>query len=120
MRPICRMRSRRTTESCCVLQLAGELGQSIPWACLDWSNVKAAYRFLSNPRVDESAILAGHFASTREVRTLSAYLTKRARLGGYLAKSKDPPPGNMVMWRGLSRLKDIGIGFIVGVQLVGN
>jgi hypothetical protein len=28
-------------------------------------------------------------------RSLSIYLTKLARLGGYLARSSDPPPGNM-------------------------
>jgi hypothetical protein len=35
-------------------------------------------------------------------KTLSHYLTKIARLGGYLARASDPPPGNTVMWRGLS------------------
>ena len=43
-------------------------------------------------------------------RTLSSYLIKVARLGGYLARSRDPPPGNTVMWRGLSRLTDIVLG----------
>ena len=43
-------------------------------------------------------------------KTLSAYLIKLARLGGYLARAKDPPPGNTVMWRGLSRLSDITLG----------
>lgn len=43
-------------------------------------------------------------------KTLSYYLTKIARLGGYLARGSDPPPGNLVMWRGLSRLRDIEIG----------
>jgi hypothetical protein len=43
-------------------------------------------------------------------RTLSSYLIKVARLGGYLARAGDPPPGNMVMWRGLSRLTDIALG----------
>ena len=38
---------------------------------------------------------------------LGSYLTKIAKLGGYLARKKDPPPGNTVMWRGLSRLTDI-------------
>jgi hypothetical protein len=52
--------------------------------------------------------------------TLSSYLTKIARLGGYLARAKDPPPGNAVMWRGLSRLTDIELGFVMGAQLVGN
>lgn len=41
------------------------MGQSIPFACQDWSNAKAAYRFLSNDRVSEADILAGHFESTR-------------------------------------------------------
>jgi hypothetical protein len=39
--------------------------------------------------------------------TLTFYLTKLARLGGYLARAADPPPGNTVVWRGLSRLTDI-------------
>ncbi len=42
--------------------------------------------------------------------TLSSYLTKVARLGGYMARAKDPPPGNTVIWRGLSRLTDIKLG----------
>jgi Transposase Tn5 dimerisation domain len=43
--------------------------------------------------------------------TLSAYITKVARLGGYLARASDFPPGNTVMWRGLARLTDIVIGY---------
>ena len=53
-------------------------------------------------------------------KTFGAYLTKIARLGGYLARATDPPPGNMVMWRGLSRLTDIGLGAVIGAQIVGN
>ena len=52
--------------------------------------------------------------------TLSRYLTKIARLGGYLARSKDPPPGNIVMWRGLARLTDIELGYLVATKVVGN
>jgi hypothetical protein len=52
-------------------------------------------------------------------KSLSAYITKVARLGGYLARASDPPPGNMVMWRGLSRFTDIELGFCAA-QLVGN
>jgi hypothetical protein len=44
-------------------------------------------------------------------KTLSSYITKLARLGGYLARAADPPPGNTVMRRGLARLTDIEIGF---------
>jgi hypothetical protein len=52
--------------------------------------------------------------------TLAHYLTKIARLGGYLARAKDPPPGNMVLWRGLSRLTDIELGATLGTGLMGN
>jgi hypothetical protein len=53
-------------------------------------------------------------------KTLSHYLIKIARLGGYLARANDPPPGNTVMWRGLSRLTDIALGAMVGAENVGN
>ena len=53
-------------------------------------------------------------------KTLSHYLTKLARLGGYLARASDPPPGNTVMWRGLSRLTDIKLGAEIGARIVGN
>jgi hypothetical protein len=62
-------------------------------------------------------------AGNRQCRpgTLSFYLTKLAKLGGYLARASDPPPGNMVIWRGLSRLTDIEIGVEIGVaRFVGN
>lgn len=42
------------------------VGASIPFACQDWANTKAAYRFLSNPNVSEMDILEGHFQSTAE------------------------------------------------------
>jgi hypothetical protein len=53
-------------------------------------------------------------------KTIGTYLTKIARLGGYLGRATDPPPGNMVMWRGLSRLTDIELGAVIGAQTVGN
>lgn len=59
-------------------------------------------------------------AISQSERHLSRYLTKIARLGGYLARARDAPPGNLVMWRGLSRLMDIELGFQIGAQSVGN
>jgi Transposase DNA-binding len=53
-------------------------------------------------------------------KSLASYLTKLARLGGYLARAGDDPPGNRVVWRGLSRLTDIEMGFAIGAKLVGN
>jgi len=52
-------------------------------------------------------------------KSLSSYIIKVARLGGYLARASDPPPGNIVMWRGMSRLTDIVLGFEVA-KLMGN
>ncbi len=49
-----------------------------------------------------------HWASTP---TVAQCVARIARLGGYLARSGDPPPGNLVMWRGLSRLTDVHLGF---------
>jgi hypothetical protein len=40
-------------------------------------------------------------------------------MGGYLARGHDPPPGNTVMWRGLSRLMDIELGARIGAQIYG-
>ena len=44
-------------------------------------------------------------------KTISHYLIKLAKLGGYLARAHDGPPGNKVIWRGLSRL--INVQFVV-------
>jgi hypothetical protein len=56
----------------------------------------------------------------RGKQPVSHYLTAVAKLGGYLARRRDPPPGNMVLWRGLSRLTDIHLGFTLGKIFVGN
>jgi len=45
--------------------MSNGLGQTIPLACQDWANTKAAYRFFSNARINEEEILSGHFASTQ-------------------------------------------------------
>lgn len=47
-------------------RLSASPGESIPLACQDWANTKAAYRFLDNDRVNEAEILAGHFQATRD------------------------------------------------------
>jgi hypothetical protein len=47
-------------------QIASAVGQTIPFVCRDWANTKAAYRFFSNDRVSEEAILSGHFPATRD------------------------------------------------------
>jgi len=56
----------------------------------------------------------------RRKKILSDYILKVARLGGYLARSSDPPPGNQIIWRGLKKLGEINIGVKIGLNFVGN
>lgn len=44
-------------------------------------------------------------------QTVGDFLIRLARLGGYLSRKDDGPPGNMVLWRGMARLTDIHIGY---------
>lgn len=44
-------------------------------------------------------------------RALADYLLQIAMLG-----NRDPPPGNMVVWRGLTRLHDINVGITIGAD----
>src|ERR1035441_10550460 len=53
-------------------QLSSSPGDSIPLACQDWANTKAAYRFFDNDRVSEAEILGGHFQSTRDRASATA------------------------------------------------
>jgi hypothetical protein len=69
--------------------------------------------------------LLDHLAKNRDTRSpqtksISTYLNRIARLGGYLAHAGDAAPGNAVIWKGLSRLTDIELGFVMGAELVGN
>jgi len=58
--------------------------------------------------------------TSQKTATVSNYIMKIAKLGGYLARASDSPPGNRVMWRGMSRLNDIQVGFLLASKLVGN
>jgi len=57
---------------------------------------------------------------TPKTPTVSECVVLLAKLGGYLARRNDPPPGNTVIWRGLSRLTDIHLGFELRKEVVGN
>lgn len=76
------------------------MGQTIPFACQDSASTKAAYRFLSNDRINEHDILSGHFqASAGRVMasdgpvlilqdtTTFSYQRERPELIGYTGKT---------------------------------
>ena len=61
----------------------------------------------------EIAIL-NHLAGDPEQpppKNVAHYLVAMAKLGGYLNRKNDGPPGNTVLWRGIARLTDIHLGF---------
>jgi len=58
--------------------------------------------------------------STPTGPTLGRYIIHIARLGGYLARTHVVAPGNIVMWRGLSRLIDLTLGYALGSRIAGN
>lgn len=63
---------------------------------------------------------AAHSEARTPKPTVSHYLVAIAKLGGYLGRTNDPPPGNMVLWRGLTRLTDIHLGYELHNRVVGN
>ncbi|VIO79097.1 IS4 family transposase [Bradyrhizobium ivorense] len=79
------------------------LNRSAPNASPEFALTKAEIQLLDRLVKDKNPV------STQR-KTLSHYLIKIARLGGYLARANDPPPGNLIMWRGLSRFIDIATG----------
>ena len=52
--------------------------------------------------------------------TVSHYSLAVARLGGYMSRARDRPPGNMVLWRGFNRLVDVHLGYRIAKGIVGN
>ena len=51
------------------------------------------------------------FATTRQdlqpPTQLSAAVLLVAKLGGYLGRQRDPPPGHQLMWQGYTTLRDM-------------
>jgi hypothetical protein len=64
-----------------------------------------------------SPLKSGYSSAQRP--SVSGCVVHLARLGGDLARASDPPPGNTVIWRGMTRLCDIEFGFLLGAQTCG-
>lgn len=60
--------------------------------------------------VCELKILCKYFKRLPAPKSIQDYIIRLARLGGYLARAKDPPPGNTVIWRGLNKLHELRAG----------
>ena len=51
--------------------------------------------------------------------TLADAMTAVARMGGYMARPSDPPPGSKVLWRGFIRLDGMVDGYRLGIGMTG-
>ncbi len=72
--------------------------------------------------VDLLARLAAdrQIARGRRSPAIRPCLRQLARPGRTLDGARDPPPRNIVIWRGMPRMSDIAFGFQFGAQFVGN
>jgi hypothetical protein len=93
----------------CETAVNGRTGAREWFAVRLYAAARAVRRWI---RLLDQLVIDNHELRTGP-KTLPDYLTKVAQLGGYLARAGDPPPGNMVMWRGLSRLTDIEMGYLL-------
>jgi hypothetical protein len=48
--------------------------------------------------------------------SIAEALISIAKLGGYLARKKDGPPGTLVLWRGWKRLMDLAEGWSMALM----
>jgi hypothetical protein len=88
------------------------LGWRVLWLCMvnrASPNLPARLVF-----TDTEITLLDHLVpmtDTPRRKTIGQYLIRLARLGGHLARTRDAPPGSLVLWRGMVRLMDIHLGF---------
>lgn len=62
----------------------------------------------------------GQQPPTARPPSLQTCVAQLARLGGYLNRAGDGPPGNLVIWCGMPRLTDIKIRSLMAAENVGN
>jgi hypothetical protein len=105
------------------LRTADRLANLIALFCIDsWRVMWMTMMALAAPKADPTiaftateitildSLIVDSASRGAKSGALQLYLTKLSRLGGYLARTFDSPPGNTVVWRGLRRLVDIQIG----------
>lgn len=64
----------------------------------------------------ELEVLTAYAATRRDLKPptrLGAAVHLVARLGGYLGRKRDPPPGHQVLWTGYSELRAMSKGFLL-------
>ena len=76
----------------------------------DWAEVKAYYRLFSDVEVE---VLKAYAARQRlePPESLGPMVCLVTRLGGYLGRKNDPPPGHQIMWEGHTQLHFMSLGY---------
>lgn len=120
---------------CCVedakLRTAERLTKLIAVLCvIAWRVFWLTMIYRTNPNTPAEAVftreelaILNHFCHRPNHAThkkVAHCLRGVAQLGGYLNRKHDGPPGNTVIWRGITRLTDIQLGMQIGLKLVGN
>jgi len=87
----------------------------IAWR-IQWVTLLNRYGNRQNPRLVfskiELKILSASFAHEKP-KHLRDYINLLARLGGYLNRTTDPPPGNCIIWRGFNKLLELQQGYLL-------
>ncbi len=88
------------------------LNRTVPQA-----DLALAFTKLERQLLDRLTKTPRHLA---EVQSVACYLEKLAQLGGHLRRAHDPPPGNQLIWKGMARLTDIELGYLLAKENAGN
>ena len=116
---------------CRVERLAFETGERLKRAVA--INLVIAWRIMVMTLLGRESpeLPAEVLFSDLDIRVLKAFARQRnlegpstlgiavmlvARLGGYLARANDPPPGHEVMWRGFTMLQGMSLGFTIALN----
>jgi hypothetical protein len=65
----------------------------------------------------EIKLLIHYRKESNPPRTLGDHILRLAKMGGYLARKSDPPPGNTVIWRGLNKLHELRAGYELALNV---
>ncbi len=88
------------------------------------TTIAAVVKFYNRSRFSVSVFLTRAVFTAKSLRnsslpppSIAAVLIAIAKLGGYLARKMDGPPGTLVLWRGWKRLMDISEGWSMALKL---
>ncbi|MFN7097363.1 MAG: IS4 family transposase [Gammaproteobacteria bacterium] len=95
-----------------IISISCILAWRVFWTTMMWRNSGQ----ITTPMIVFNKIeltILKKFFSTSNPKYLSDYIILLAKLGGYLARKSDPPPGNQVIWKGYGKLNELYEGYML-------